>query len=193
MFIWFPRFVHLLFEISDCKNEKNSWNRRSQESVVHHSNNRWRWYCGSHHFRQWTLEGHFPAGIFGTNLGLISSLQRSKPNKDWSETNVTLKWVLYNRFWPLFCHITWKLLLFFFGFGNPKEQYIRPKVTVHTCAETMWGNTVCFFLDPCHLWFCHYSFLLLSLYRLGCCQKTGTYKFYGKKICHIFPLYLSLL
>ena len=68
-----------------------------------------------------------------------------------------------------------------------KSLYIRRKVTVHTCAETMWGNTVCFFLDPCHLWFCHYSFLLLSWYRLGCCQKTGTYEFYDKKSVTFSP------
>ena len=31
--------------------------------------------------------------------------------------------------------------LFFFGFGNPKVTvHIRPKVTIHKCAETIQGK-----------------------------------------------------
>ena len=34
---------------------------------------------------------------------------------------------------------------FFLDSEIQRSQYIRPKVTVHKCAETIWGNTVLIF------------------------------------------------
>ena len=55
-------------------------------------------------FTKWAVQKRYTASL-ERFYNLVKRKVGYEVSKDWSETNVTLKWLLYNRFWPLFCHI----------------------------------------------------------------------------------------